>query len=124
MDRTQLKDSVNLAGSVASITGISLLWLKNLAPQSSLAFAVPIYLVASVLGVGVVALAFLVFNFGYNLFLGGFAIPREKPSTAGKLAYTGLAGGLSLILTGLVLCGIFFLAWDFVRGAPQIFRVQ
>jgi hypothetical protein len=46
MDRTKVKDLLNLAGSLASITGVSWLWLKDLAPQVKLALAIPVYLVA------------------------------------------------------------------------------
>lgn len=112
MELSKLKEPVSLAGSVASITGISLLWLKELAPQSSLAFAVPIYLVASLLAIGIVAFAYLIFQLFYGALLGTEAIPPDEPSISAKLAYIGLVGGGLLFIAGILVFGIFYLAQD------------
>lgn len=115
MDRSKAREAVHLAGSIASITGVSLLWLKDIAPQTKLWIAVPMYLLASLFSMGVISLAWIFFDFGHKFFLGGFAIPRIEPSLAGKLAYTGLVGGLLLFLTGTVVIELYMLAYSLVR---------
>jgi hypothetical protein len=79
-----------------------------------LAFAVPIYFVASLLAVGVMALLWIGFRFGYDFCVTGSAIPRSEASTAGKLAYVGLAGGIFLIVTSYTVGTIFYFSWEIV----------
>jgi hypothetical protein len=40
MNAATIKDAINLAGSVASLTCISLLWLKAVVPSAKLAIAI------------------------------------------------------------------------------------
>lgn len=122
MDRSKLKELVQLAGSVASITGVTLLWLTTVAPTAKLGVAIPVYTVASLLGIGVIALAWLLFVFGYKFFVVGFAIPRIDPSAAAKIAYTGIIGGIMIVVTCIALFWIFYIGWDFVQEAPGIFH--
>ena len=111
-NRNRLKEAVNLAGSVASLTGISLLWLKDMAPTATLAAAVPAYFLASLLSIGIFALAYVLFSVGYNKTL--------RLSLAVRVAYVGLVGFVLLFLTTIPVYWAFFLARTFVRDAPLI----
>ncbi|MFZ1005748.1 MAG: hypothetical protein WAN65_02850 [Candidatus Sulfotelmatobacter sp.] len=119
MDRAKLREAVSLAGSIASITGVSLLWLKDIVPQARLVLALPFYLVASLIAMGVVAVAYLLCNVGYKFLIVGYAIPPIEPSLAGKLAYAGLVGGLMLLLTGTALVYIYFIAYSLAQDLGQ-----
>jgi len=124
MQRTTLKEAINLAGSVASITGVSLLWLKNLNGQVNLAVAIPFYIVASLLAVGFLSFEYVVLDFGYGLISDRYALPRTEVSTASRLAYMGLAGGVGLLIGGTVVTYIFMIAWSLARdvaGAHFVF---
>jgi hypothetical protein len=90
-------------------------------PGSRLAVAVPFFAIGSLLSVGIVATAYLLFKFGYNFFLGGYAIPREEPSPAAKLAYAGFAGATLIGFTLYALWAVFYLAWTFARDVPAVF---
>ena len=116
MKRTDAKEVLNIAGSIASLTGISLLWLKNLAPQAKLAIAIPVYFVASLIAVGCVALVFLIVTAIYRiLFRSAITEPPSTPNMAGQIAYWGIVGGVALLAIGWLLFFIFYLAWDSVK---------
>jgi hypothetical protein len=125
MEKTQrIKESVNLVGSVASITGISLLWLKNLVPNSNLAIGIPIYAIASLFSLGIIGLAIALFRVGYNVCLGGYSIPVSERTLSAKMAYIGLAGGVLLMLVIVALWFIFALGWVVLQGAPKALSFQ
>jgi hypothetical protein len=120
MNLTRIKEAINVAGSVASLTGISLLWLKSIAPQTKLAFAVPVYLIISMLSIGLMASAWLLFKFFYAVFFSGGTVFDSEASLAGQIAYTGLAGGILLILLGIALATLFGLGSVAMEGITQM----
>ena len=110
MDIAKIKDTLNLAGSFASLTGILLLWLNAVKPESSLALAVPAYFIASLFSLGAISLALLLFQAGYKLFfwyLGITAMP-------GKITYVCFATGILLMLLWGALFVLFHLASDVI----------
>jgi hypothetical protein len=115
MQKTKLKEVINVAGSVASITGVSLLWLKNLNVHANLAIVIPFYIVASLLALGLLSLEYVLLDFGYGLISDRYAIPPTDVPVAGKLAYIGLVGGLALFIGGTAVTYIFFFAWSLAK---------
>jgi len=104
MRKPHVIELVNLAGSVASITGISLLWLQSLSSGSSVLFAAPVLTIAALLVVGLTALCWVVFSAGYSLF-------AQSPSAAVKVTYSCLAAALLLFLLSIAVYWIYLFAW-------------
>ena len=84
-------DVVNIAGSVASITGISLLWMKEKIHAANLLFSVPVVASAAFLSLGLVATAFVAIRFYYFEFF-------ASRDNAIKVMYFGFSAGVTLIL--------------------------
>ena len=97
-----IKETINLAGSIASITGVSLLWVKGLAPLTNVVIAVPVFFVASLLVVGLLTSAWLGFAKGYSEFVDAGWIA--------KVAYSSLAGAVLLAVIWYVSLWIYFFA--------------
>jgi hypothetical protein len=89
--RFGIVDLVNLTGSIASITGISLLWLKDSVPTQRLLSLIPIVAIDAALSLGLLASAFVGIRFGYRCLPG-------KADFAVKLAYFGLTIAVVLLL--------------------------
>ncbi len=109
-DWAKTSAAINLAGSMASITGISLVWLKTTSPGSNLAMAVPVFLIASLFAVGMIAIAYLIFKWGYKAF-------AEDAEVAGKIAYVSVALGSLLIVLALALCSLYVFAMVTIYGS-------
>ena len=97
-----IKETINLAGSIASITGVSLLWVKGLVPLTNVVIAVPVFFVASLLVVGLLSSAWLGFAKGYSKFVDAGCIA--------KVAYSSLAGAVLLAVIWFVSLWIYSFA--------------
>jgi hypothetical protein len=111
--RINIKETANLGGNVASITGISLLWLQSLYPKVNVLITVPILAIAALLVIGLSALAWFLFTLGYQR----FAIPSSTRSgnIAAKIVYSGLAGSTLLLLLFMLLSFIYSFAFIALR---------
>jgi len=114
---TRLTQSINVAGSLASLTGISLLWLKSTAPNGNLAVAVPVYLIASMFTVGVIAVAWLLGRGGYIFLFDDYADTHTLVVL--KLAYGSIVGGILLMFLWMALSAIFLLAGQAIQNPPS-----
>lgn len=94
---------VNFVGSIASITGISLLWLQSSSGRNVL-FATPVVTIAALLVVGLTALCWVIFSVGYSLF-------AQSPSVAVKISYSCLAAALLLLLLSIAVYFIYLGVW-------------
>jgi len=84
---------VSVAGSIASVTGISLLWLRDrIDPET--AFTVPLFALTASIGLGFSALAYRAFMRGYDRW-------ARNAETSVKVAYVSLAAPLlALVVAG------------------------
>jgi hypothetical protein len=88
-------DLVNVAGSVASITGISLLWMRDCIDWSEAAITMPILAVFSAIVLGGLTLGFIGLRYGYRR----WAKPRDS---AWRIAYLAFAIPLAIAFTTAV----------------------
>jgi hypothetical protein len=95
MNRKAVVDALNLTGSVASITGVSVLWLNQALPRLNVVRAIPVCAVAGLLTIAVVSATWLGLEWGYKA-LGSAA------STAGRALYWSLAGAMAVFLAQLL----------------------
>jgi hypothetical protein len=67
----RLIDFIHLVGSIASITGVSLLWIKDSlrVPSTSFLLAIPVLSVATLLSLGLASLAYMLVKTGYDKFV-------------------------------------------------------
>ena len=68
--RSKIVDFIHITGSIASVTGISLLWIKDLihAPSLVLLVAIPVIITATFLSFGLAFFAFALVRYGYRTF--------------------------------------------------------
>jgi hypothetical protein len=106
------RDAVNFAGSLASLTGISLVWLKISWPNALLARAVSVFIIASLFAVGVVATAYALFTLGLRKI--------AAPGTAVKVIYVCFVGGvlLSLVWVAVYLLYAFSMVMIYGQYSP------
>jgi hypothetical protein len=107
-------DVINVAGSIASITGISLLWLKGSMPPAALIAAIPVVAIAVTLSLGLFALAFVIIRYGYY----EFVATRDM---AWKFTYVCLTIAVALFFIAIAeyfICGVSYSA---VRAARDGF---
>jgi hypothetical protein len=109
MKTRKFYNNVNLAGSIASITGVSLLWLQSVSPKLNILVAVPILAVAGLFVIGLLALAWAIFKIGYFYMVEIFAANSRLETTV-KIAYSCIAGALLLSLWSIA-------AWFIYLGA-------
>jgi hypothetical protein len=111
--RINIKETANIGGNIASITGISLLWLQSFYPAVNVLIAIPILVIVALLAIGLSALTWFFFTLGYQR----FAIPSSTRSgnVAAQIAYAGLAGSALLVLLLMVLSLIYSLAFTAFR---------
>ena len=97
MKEGRIKETIGLAGSVASITGVSLLWFQSLSPTVNLLIAVPVLAIAGLLVIGLLALAWILFRVGY---IYSDTLSKDTSlNSAANIAYSGLVGaGLMFLL--------------------------
>jgi hypothetical protein len=112
MSIEKIKDTISLAGSVASITGISLLWLKGFYSSINLLVAVPAFAIASLVAVGCAAVSFLLFSQGYTML-------AQSRHFIGKLIYVCFAGAIAILLLSVAWYFIFLLAWVAIRDSSH-----
>lgn len=98
-----IRESINIAGSIASLTGISLVWLRGIAPTGDLAIAVPAFFIASLFAIGTITLAYTTFWWGFREFVSRASLPA-------KVMYCCFASGLLLMLLGVALTAIYIYA--------------
>lgn len=105
MKRINIKEAVNIAGNIASITGISLFWMQSLSGKVNVLFAAPILAIAALFTIGSSALAWFFWTLGYQR----LAVPSSTRSgnAAVKIAYAALAGGGLLLLLAIVISFIY-----------------
>ncbi len=97
MKTDKFHTAVNLAGSIASITGVSLLWLQSVSPKLNILVAVPILAVAGLLVIGLLALAWVIFKIGYFYVVEIF-VANSRLETTVKIAYSCIVGAVLLSL--------------------------
>ena len=97
MKEGRIKEAIGLAGSIASITGVSLLWFQSLSPTVNLLIAVPVLAIAGLLVIGLLALAWIFFRVGY---IYSDSLTKDTSlNAAANIAYSGLMGaGLMFLL--------------------------
>jgi hypothetical protein len=88
IDWNKFKDVVNIGGSVASITGISLLWLNQLTPSINLLKTIPFIIVAVLFTIG--GVTFLVYDFRQNY--------PENENLSEEVIYICFKGGLLILI--------------------------
>jgi hypothetical protein len=106
--RINVKEAANIGGNIASITGISLLWMQSLSGQVNVLIAAPILVIAALFTIGLSALAWFFLTLGYQR----LAVPSSTRSgnTAVKIAYAGLVGGGLLLVLTMVISFIYSFA--------------
>jgi hypothetical protein len=103
-------EAVNLGGSIASISGVSLLWLRTLAPEVQLQNLLSGFiasLVGALLSVGLCALALELLAAGAQ-WLAVAATPRQRT------IYWSFASAAAIVVVGMVLLLIWmgvYIAW-------------
>jgi hypothetical protein len=117
MNNGRIKEAVTVAGSIASITGVSLLWLQALSTRVNFLIAVPVLAIAGLLGIGLLALAWVIFKVGYI-----YSDELSKDSSldpAVKIAYSGLAGASLLFLLVIAISYIYIFASLAIEGMSR-----
>jgi|GEM_PF-3401134 hypothetical protein len=105
MKEGRIKETIGLAGSVASITGVSLLWFQSFSPSVNLLVAVPILAIAGLLVIGLLAFAWLTFRVGY---IYADTISKDTSlNTAVNIAYFGLVGAALMLLLVIAIAYIY-----------------
>ncbi|SRR6266581_2389416 len=94
---------VNVAGSIASVTGISLLWFKDRIDPETAFITVPLFAITASLGLGFSALA-------YHAFIRGYDHWARNAETSVKLAYVSLAVPLLALVVAAGI-GVVFMAF-------------
>lgn len=113
MEWNKFRDAVNLGGSVASITGISLLWLNQLTPSVNLLALTPIVVIAALLSVGCVTLAVYLLRSGYQSFV-------QSATFSMKVVYWCFAGAAMIFFVSLALFMIFGFASIGIRDSQSM----
>jgi hypothetical protein len=103
-----MRDAVNFAGSLASLTGISLVWLKISWPNALLARAVPIFLIASLFAIGIVTGAYLLFMWGLH--------KTAARGAAVKVMYVCFALGALLAAVWIAAFGLYAFSMVMIYG--------
>jgi hypothetical protein len=101
-------DVVHFCGSVASITGISLLWLKNTILPGKLLIFLLAYSTATALSLGLISITFVIIRFGYQEFVAESDLPV-------RFAYLSFAVGIALFFLSILGYLIYGLAFIVVR---------
>jgi hypothetical protein len=109
-DWQRTRDAVNFAGSLASLAGIALVWLKVSSPNATLVLAIPVFLIASLFAVGVVATAYLLFMLGLR------QLAELGVGTVGKVVYVSFALGVLLSLVAVALSFLYMLSIVTIYG--------
>jgi len=92
--RIKWTEVVSVAGSIASITGISLLWLRDRIDPGTAFVTVPLFALTASIGQGFSALAYRAFMHGYDRW-------ARNAETSVKVAYVSLAAPhLALVVAG------------------------
>lgn len=108
-----IKDIITLAGSIASITGVSLLWLKELLPSANIVLGVPTLAVASILVVALASTAYLLFRTGYSKIAG-------DRGGAVKLIYSCFMLAILIGALTYAFLWIYVIAGSIIRGTVLI----
>ena len=108
--RIGIVDVVNIAGSVASLTGISLLWLKDRVPSAKLFAVIPVVAIVVALSLGLVSLAFVLIRYGYRKLV-------ATRDAAIKLMCLCLSVAVALFLLSIAGYFISLFVYVFIRDA-------
>lgn len=109
IQKPRIIDVIHLLGSIASITGISLLWLKPELNVITLFFDIPIIAFLVLLSLGIVSYGIIAIRFGYSKLL-------INKDLLWKTAYFSTA--ISIIFAGisLVLFNLWYLAIQVINS--------
>jgi hypothetical protein len=114
-----IREAVNLGGSIASITGVSLLWLQTFFPKVNLLVGAPVVGIAGLFSIGLLSLSWVLFRFGY-VYVEHFELGVASLDGAVKVAYCGVVGAVLLLVLGTVLSLVYGLAWVTLRDLAAL----
>ena len=108
MQKARWIDIIHVVGSVASITGISLLWLKATFNVHTLVITIPTVSLLALFSLGVASLGIIAIRYGYGLF-------PTALDTFEKIAYFGITVPVVFAFIGWFLLIIWGLGLQEVR---------